>query len=126
MYISIAEEISEILHSKGLYALTIQVHTRDSNLKIKEFSHTLTNPLNTSILLAREAMKIFEKNYSWEFPLRSVGFRVTNLKGENVAFQPDLFGDDQNSEREEIIENSILKVRKKFGNDSLKRGTNCE
>ncbi|MBQ8741477.1 MAG: hypothetical protein IJY79_08030, partial [Clostridia bacterium] len=126
IYISIAEEISEILHRKGLYACTVQVHTRDTSLKTKEYSHTLTNPLNTSILLAREAMKIFEKNYNWDLPLRSVGFRVTNLKGDNVAFQTDIFGMDTDDEKQEIIENSILNVRKKFGVDSLKRGTSCD
>ena len=126
IYINIAEEISEILHNKGLYAATIQVHTRDSNLKTKEYSHTLINPLNTSILLAREAMKIFEKNYNWDLPLRSVGFRVTNLKGENAAFQTDLFGEQNDDQKQEIIENSILSVRKKFGTDSLRRGRSCE
>lgn len=126
LYISIAEEIAEILHAKNLYAATIQVHTRDTNLKTKEYSHTLSNPLNTSILLAREAMKIFEKNYFWDLPLRSVGFRVTNLKGDNVAFQADLFGEQTEDEKQEIIENSIFNVRKKFGNESLKRGTSCE
>lgn len=126
IYISISEEISEILHAKGLYAATIQVHTRDTNLKTKEYSCTLTNPLNTSILLAREAMKIFEKNYNWALPLRSVGFRVTNLKSDNVAFQQDIFSNDGNNEREEKIENSILNVRKKFGTDSVKRGTICD
>ena len=126
IYISIAEEISEILHQKNIYAHTIQVHTRDTNLKTKEYSYTLTNPLNTSILLAREAMRIFEKNYNWDLPLRSVGFRVTNFKSDNVAFQQDLFGTDQNNDREEKIENSILNVRKKFGTESLKRGTICD
>lgn len=126
IYINIAEEISEILHNKGLYAATIQVHTRDSNLKTKEYSHTLTNPLNTSILLAREAMKIFKKNYNWDLPLRSVGFRVTNLKGEDAAFQTDLFGEQDDDQKQEIIENSILSVRKKFGTDSLRRGRSCE
>ncbi len=126
IYISIAEEISQILHEKNLYAATIQVHTRDTNLKTKEYSHTLTNPLNTSILLAREAMKIFQKNYNWGLPLRSVGFRVTNLKGDNVAFQTDIFGQESDEQKQEIIENSILSVRKKFGNQSLKRGTNCD
>lgn len=126
IYIGIAEEISEILHSKNLYASTIQVHTRDANLKIKEYAHTLAAPLNTSILLAREALKIFESNYNWELPLRSVGFRVTNLKCDNVAFQQDLFGDSTDNEKQEIIENSILNVRKKFGADSLKRGTTCD
>lgn len=126
IYISIAEEISEILHSKGMYAYTIQVHTRDVNLKTKEYSHTLSNPLNTSILLAREAMKIFEQNYNFELPLRSVGFRVTNLKCDNVAFQTDIFGTQIEDQKQEIIENSILDVRKKFGNDSLKRGRICD
>lgn len=126
IYIAIAEEISEILHRKNLYAATIQVHTRDTNLKTKEYSHTLTAPLNTSILLAREAIKIFENNYNWDLPLRSVGFRVTNLKGDNVAFQQDIFGEQTLDERQEIIENSILNVRKKFGIDSLKRGTICD
>ena len=126
LYIGIAEEISEILHSKGLYAATIQVHTRDTNLKTKEYSRTLTSPLNTSILLAREAMKIFEKNYTWDLPLRSVGFRVTNLKGDNVAFQTNIFDDDRDNEREEKIENSILNVRKKFGHKSLVRGRTCD
>ena len=126
IYISIAEEISEILHSKNLYAATIQVHTRDSNLKVKEHSHTISSPLNTSILLAREAIKIFEESYNWDLPLRSVGFRVTNLKGDNVAVQTDLFGEQNLDEKQEIIENSILNVRKKFGFDSLKRGTVCD
>lgn len=126
IYIGIAEEISEILHRKNLYASTIQVHTRDTNLKTKEYSHTLNNPLNTSILIAREAIKIFENNYNWDLPLRSVGFRVTNLKGDNVAFQTDIFGDNNDDQKQEIIENSILNVRKKFGNQSLKRGTSCD
>ncbi len=126
IYIGIAEEISRILHEKNLYASTIQVHTRDTTLKTKEYSQTLDNPLNTSILLAREAIKIFEKNYNWNLPLRSVGFRVTNLKGDNVAFQQDLFGNCNDDQRQEKIENSILTVRKRFGNDSLKRGTNCD
>ncbi len=126
IYIGIAEEISQILHEKNLYATTIQVHTRDTNLKTKEYSHALTNPLNTSILLAREAMKIFEKNYNWGLPLRSVGFRVTNLRGDNVAFQTDIFGQENDEQKQEVIENSILSVRKKFGNQSLKRGTNCD
>ena len=125
IYIGIAEEISEILHSKGLYAATVQVHTRDTNLKIKEFSRTLQSPINTSILIAKQGMRLFEQNYNWNLPLRSVGLRVQNLKGENVAFQQSIFGCEKSEEQAEKIENSILEVRKKFGRQSLKRGTSC-
>lgn len=126
IYIGIAEEISEILHQKGLYAATIQIHTRDTSLKTKEYSHTLSNPLNTSILIAKQAMEIFKKSYGWELPLRSVGFRVTNLKSENIAFQQDIFGTDESNKYEEKIEDSIFNVRKMFGNNSIKRGTVCD
>lgn len=126
IYISIAEEISEKLHEKGLCATTIQVHTRDASLKTKEYSYTVNTPINTSMLLAREAMKIFNKNYKWNLPLRSVGFRVMNIKSDNVAFQQDLFGNFEEDERMEKIENSLLNVRKKFGKESLKRATNCD
>lgn len=125
IYIGIAEEISEILHSKGLYAATVQVHTRDTNLKIKEFSRTLQSPINNSILIAKQGMRLFEQNYNWNLPLRSVGLRVQNLKGENVAFQQSIFGSEKSEEQAEKIENSILEVRKKFGRQSLKRGTSC-
>ncbi|MGN1320870.1 MAG: DNA polymerase IV [Acutalibacteraceae bacterium] len=125
IYIGIAEEISEILHSKGLYAATIQVHTRDTNLKTKEFSRTLQNPINTSILIAKQGMQLFNEGYNWDFPLRSVGLRVMNLKGDNIAFQQSIFGSEKSEEQAEKIENSILEVRKKFGRQSLKRGRSC-
>ncbi len=126
IYIGIAEEISEILHQKGVFASTIQVHTRDTALKTKEYSFTMQNPLNTSILIAREAMKLFSKSYDWHLPLRSVGFRVTNLRTENIAFQQDVFGTYDQNRQQELIEDSILNVRKKFGSDSLTRATTYE
>ena len=122
IYIGIAEEISEILHSKGLYAATVQVHTRDTNLKTKEYSRTLQNPINTSILIAKQGMRLFNECYTWDLPLRSVGLRVMNLKGDNIAFQQSIFGSEKSEEQAEKIENSILEVRKKFGRQSLKRG----
>lgn len=126
IYLEIAEDISQKLHTKGLYAYTVQIHTRNTNLKVKEYSKTLQNPLNTSLLIAREGMKLFMQNYNWDLPLRSVGLRVINLKSENIAFQQDFFGNDKDDEKQEKIENSILNLREKFGNNSIKRGRNCE
>ena len=56
-------------------------------------------------------------------PLRSVGLRVTNLKDENFAEQITLFEDNEEQKKEELIENSLNTVRKKFGNKSIKRAT---
>ncbi len=122
IFLELSEDIAHRLREKGLYAGGVQVHTRDTSLKVKEFSLTLANLLNTSILIAREAMKLFDNNYSWSLPLRSVGFRASSLKKDNIAVQQDIFGVDENNEKQERIEDSVTAVRKKFGEDSIKRG----
>ncbi len=122
IYLRIAEDISAKLRQKGLYAYGIQVHTRDTALKVKEFSHSLENPLNTAILIAKQGMELFEQNYDWHLPLRSVGLRAVGLKSENIAFQRDFFGTDDDNDRQEKIEDSIEYIRQKFGNTSIKRG----
>ncbi len=126
IFLEISEDISRQLHAKDLYASCVQVHTRDTSLNIKEFGKTFSTPSNISIMLAKRALAIFEDNYKWSLPLRSVGFRVTGLKNDNVAIQQDIFGDINDDKKAEIIEDSILTLRKKFGEDSIKRGRNVK
>lgn len=126
IFLEISEDISRQLHAKDLYATCIQVHTRDTSLNIKEFGKTFSTPSNISIILAKKALEIFEDNYKWSLPLRSVGFRVTGLKNDNIAIQQDIFGDINEDKKAELIEDSILTLRKKFGDDSIKRGRNVK
>lgn len=126
IFLEISEDISRQLHAKNLYATCVQVHTRDTSLNIKEFGKTFSTPSNISIMLAKRALSIFEDNYKWSLPLRSVGFRVTGLKNDNIAIQQDIFGDINDDKKAEIIEDSILTLRKKFGEDSIKRGRNVK
>lgn len=122
IFVEIAEDIAANLYKHGLYAGGLQVHTRTITLEIKEHSRALKNPLNISFLIAKKGMEIFRESYNWALPLRSVGLRAINLKGEGFAVQQDLFGEIFEDKREEKIEDSIRTVRKKFGSDSLKRG----
>lgn len=123
IFLKISEEIARELYAKNLFAATVQVHTRTTTLEVKEFAHTLHKPINISIELAKKAMEIFKDNYGWNLPLRSVGFRVTNLKDNNFAEQLNLFEDQESDEKAELIENSLRTVRNKFGNKSIKRAT---
>ncbi|MBQ9354407.1 MAG: hypothetical protein IJT84_01835, partial [Clostridia bacterium] len=60
-------------------------------------------------------------------PLRSVGFRAINLRPKtDTAFQVDLFGNTLDEDREELIEESIIKVRDKFGKSSIKRAVSVD
>ena len=122
IFLYLAEEIAEELRRTGLYATGVQVHTRDNTLKVKEYSHSITLPSNSALLLAKYAMELFDKSYKWYLPLRSVGFRAINLKGDCTAVQEDLFGSAAQNERQEKIEDSLFSVRDRFGKESVKRG----
>ncbi len=122
IFLSLSDEISQTLRAKGLYAAGVQVHTRDSALTIKEFSHALSHPLNSAMLLARQGIELFDKNYMWALPLRSVGIRAINLKTDNIAVQQDVFGESESEKNTERIDDSIAEISKKFGKGSIKRG----
>ena len=68
-------------------------------------------------------MELFDKTYNWNLPLRSVGVRAINLKGEGLAVQEDLFGEIRQNEKIEKMEDSLFSVRNRFGKNSVKRGT---
>ena len=122
IYLKIAEDISYQLRRHGLYAGGLQVHTRTTSLKIKEFSRSLDIPLNTTMSIAKKGLEIFDENYLWDLPLRSVGLRAISLRDETHAVQQDIFFEHDNDLHEEEIERSIEAVRERFGKDSILRG----
>ena len=113
-----------MIKQKNLFACGVQVHIRTASLKVNEFSHTHTSSTNCTLTIAKWGFELFKANYSFGEPLRSVGLRVINLKNHQTANQLDLFGNSDDDTKLEKVEDSIYSVRQKFGNKSLKRGTN--
>ncbi len=126
IYLSLAEDVAEVLKEKGLYAGGITVHTRTAALAVKETSRSFSGGVNSSISIAKRAMELFKEAYKWEMPLRSVGLRAINLKSDKAAVQQDIFGVSSEEEKQELIESSVDFVRKRFGSDSIKRASVIE
>jgi len=118
-----SQYICDILHQKGLYAAGVQVHIRTASLKVKEFSHTFLDSTSSTLNLAKKGYELFCKNYTFGEPLRSVGLRAINLKSEKTAIQQDIFGNEVAQNEQELLEDSLYEVRKKFGKSSIKRAT---
>ena len=123
-FLEFSQYICDKLRQKNLYAGGIQVHIRTTSLSVKEFSHTFSDSTNSSLTFAKRGFELFKANYNFSEPLRSVGLRAINLKDSHNAVQQDFFGNSDKLENLEKIEDSIYKVRKKFGKGSIKRGTN--
>lgn len=122
-FLKFSEEICDTLRQKQLYAGGVQVHIRTASLVVHEFSFTFTDTTNSALILANRGFDLFCKNYTFGESLRSVGLRAINLKANNLATQQDLFGEDEKQAEIEKIEDSIYKLRKKFGSSSIKRGS---
>ncbi len=127
IFLELAESISAELRKNELYATGVCVHTRNNALKTKETTRSFKGGTNCAITLAKKAFELFEETYDFKIPLRSVGFRAVNLKEkENIAYQQDLFGETDKSNKEEEVENTLYSVKEKFGRLSIKRGTTVE
>ncbi len=121
-FLGFAEAISAELREYELYASGVQVHIRTASLAVKEFSFSHKSATNSALLIAKRGYELFCKSYFFSEPLRSVGLRAIGLKTEAEAVQQDIFGESETEAYNERIEDSIYKVRKKFGKDSIKRG----
>lgn len=122
-FLSFAQTISDSLRKHDLYAGGVQVHIRTSSLAVKEFSYSFGDTTNCALTLAKYGFELFKQNYHFAEPLRSVGLRAINLKTESTAVQQDIFGNTETNLKAEQLEDSVYKVRQKFGKSSVKRGT---
>ena len=107
---------------------------RDDNIKAKTFtikfrygdfrsitrSKTISEADNSTAVLWRQCQNIFEQWYLKERgPLRLIGFEASHFAGEEGS-QLLLFGDDKNNKQKRLDE-AVDKIRKRYGDDSLKR-----
>lgn len=121
--LSLSEEISAGLRGEGLYCNTVQAHIRTFDLITREFQGTLAVPTQSSVTMAKKCMELINANFGYSVPLRSVGFRATNLCDGNTAYQTDMFTDTTSQEQKEEVEDKIFAIRGKYGRDSVIRGT---
>ena len=67
-------------------------------------------------------MELFSEGYRWKKPVRAVGVRVSDLKGENVPYQLNLFLDEEYRRKQRQMDMAVDEIRRRFGTDSVQRG----
>ena len=122
-FLSFSDYICDTLKQKNLFAGGVQVHIRTASLSVKEFSISFSEPTNCSLTFAKRGFQLFCRNYSFGEPLRSVGLRAINIKDSRIAVQQDIFGENEQNLELERIDDSLYNLRKKFGKESIVRGT---
>ena len=121
-FLILSESIAKQLSENDFLALKITVMVRDSTLMWETYCAPLETPLHLSLDIAREAMKVFQENYDWKSPLRSVGIALSEFIHSDSPMQLTFYEAGGKSEQSEL-EAQVMKIREKFGKEALKKGS---
>ena len=118
----LAESVASRLRRHGFAGDVVEIYVRDGELRGFSRQHKVDMPTNISEEIAREAMRLFKENYSWERPVRSIGVRVTHLKMEDHPYQISLFTSPEWREKQLKADLAVDEIRDRFGFQAVRRG----
>lgn len=115
----LAESVAARLRAHSFKCTTISISVRDKDLTSFDRQGKLLSPTFTSGEIAQKAIDLFEANYRWNKPIRSIGVRGADLVTAADHIQLDMV-DNKKIEREDV-EKTIDSIRKRFGQYSVQR-----
>lgn len=117
----LSDSVAERLRKHGFKCKTIQIHIRDKELESFERQAKLIKPTYISREISNKAVEIFLANYDWNKPIRSLGVRATDLVTADTYTQLTFFDDENKRIKLEALEESVDKIRERFGHYSVQK-----
>ncbi|MFA9424550.1 MAG: DNA polymerase IV [Sedimentibacter sp.] len=118
---ALAESVAMRMREQGFKCKTVCINVRDKNLQHFDRQCKIEKPTNSANDIAFSAFDLFQNNYDWKVPIRSIGVKGTDFVGENTAVQLDLFTDDNRRIKREKINKAVDNLRNRFGFSCIKR-----
>ena len=119
VFLSLSQDVSRQLKKNGLEATGVQIGVRDNQFMTRQFQCETDFATQSATEIARTAMKLFEKNYSWVYDVRAVTVRAINLQKEGTPYQLDFLSDTESHERQKKIDDTVLALRERYGTDAI-------
>ena len=118
----LAESVAGRLRESGLgKAKTVKLTVIDNALEHYGKQKKLAIPSTSAIEIAKCGYEIFDALYSWQRPVRGVGIAVSDFT--MGLEQLDMQFESSKAKKEEDLESAVDKIRRKYGNNSLKRAS---
>ena len=118
----LSESVARRLRENGFAGDVIELYVRDSELHGLTRRHRIDVPTNISFEIAEEAFRLFRENYRWKKPIRGLCVRVSNLTAEKRPYQLSLFRSETVRKKQLIMDQTVEKIRRRFGDDAIRRG----
>ena len=119
---SVASRMRELLSR----CTVVEVYVRDVELRSFCRQRKLMIPTCSSAEIAQVAFDLFQKNYRWDKPIRSVGVRGAGLVEKESCLQLSLYEDDIKRDKWERIDQTVDALRERFGYMSVRRAITME
>lgn len=119
VFLSLSQNVSKRLRQEKLFSTGIQIGVRDSFFTTKQFQCQLQRPTQSAFEIAKCATKLFDDNYDWDNKVRALTVRAINLTEEDSSGQLDFYTDYSKTERRKNIDDTVMKLRDKFGDGAI-------
>lgn len=119
----LSESVGRRLRDKAQLAGNISVEIKYASFLSTSHQMPLSPPSNTSDTLYRASLQLFDRLWNGE-PIRLIGIRTTHLSDQDAPVQLSLFDMDwEKNEKQKKLDSALDKIRKKYGNSAVRRGS---
>lgn len=118
----LAESVAARLRENGFKCRVVEISVRDNELLSFTRQRKIDHATNVTREIAEEAFRLFQENYNWQKPIRSVGVRGADLVNDNYWEQIDLFSSVEFREKQMKVDTAVDDIRRRFGFYSVQRG----
>lgn len=121
IFMALAESVSARLRKHGYKCQVVEISVRDNNLLWFTRQKKLLSPTDITNEIYQAALDLFQKNYDWNNPIRSLGIRGSRLISACAPTQLTLFLNEEQREKQKKMDLAVDEIRRRFGYFSIQR-----
>lgn len=121
MLFLLAESVASRMRELAVRGTVVEVSFRSTELVNTIRQRKLPAPTCSSAEIAGTAFDLFQANYRWSTPIRSLGVRCSGLLPASAGVQLSLYEDDTHQEKWERIDAVVDRLRAEYGYMSVRR-----
>ena len=111
----LTDSVCRRAREQGLAAKTVTVNIRDEDLFIINRQLTLARHINLTSEINAAALAVFDENYQWRKPIRSIGVTLSDFVRDFAPVQTSLFVNEVKREQKTQLDKSLDSLKKRFG-----------
>lgn len=117
----LSESVAARLKESGMYFKVVHLYARNKKLEVKSAQVTLNENSDLAKDVFDNALKLFEANFDFKVPFRSLGVSISKLSFQKEHSQYNLFEDNVYSLKQRNEEIAIEDIRRRFGHNSISK-----